>query len=219
MALAAEERALLQESLERLAREHHTLAARRALLAGDVGFSRENWHRLAELGVLALPFETDLGGLSGSLADVMVIGRVLGGALSLEPYVPCVVLCGGLLARARNASLRNPWLQALICGQKLMALAHLEPHAKAFGEVESTRLRRSGPLLRVTGTKLLVPLARELDAFVVTARNTEGVLQACLIPAAGTPGIEIRSYRLVDGTLAGDVVFRDVEVPSNFALE
>jgi len=219
MPLAVEERALLQESLERLAREHYTLKARRALLAGDAGFSRDGWHRLAELGILALPFETDLGGLSGSLADVMVIGRVLGGALSLDPYIPCVILCGGVLARAQNAALRNTWLEALISGRKLVALAHLESGAKACGEVKSTRLQRDGQSMRLNGTKLLVPLARELDAFVVTARNTDGALQACLIPAAGTPGIEIRSYRLVDGTLAGDVVFRDVEIPSHFSLE
>ena len=92
MALASEERVLLQESLERLVREHYTLAARRALLAGDTGFSRENWQRLAELGILALPFATDLGGLSGSLADVMVIGRALGQALSLDPFIPCMLL-------------------------------------------------------------------------------------------------------------------------------
>ena len=99
MALAADERMLLQESLERLARAHYTLASRRALLTGNVGFNRESWQRLAELGIFALPFDIDLGGLSGSLADVMVIGRVLGEALSLDPYIPCVILCGGLLAR------------------------------------------------------------------------------------------------------------------------
>ncbi len=219
MALATDERALLQESLERLVREHYTLAARRAMLAGDVSFGRENWQRLAELGILALPFDADVGGLSGSLADVMVIGRVLGQALSLEPYVPCVVVCGRLLARARNTSLRNHWVEALASGRKLIALAHFEPGALTFGEARATQLQRHGRSLRLNGTKLLVPLARELDAFVVTARDSSGALQACLVPTAGTVGVEIRSYRLVDGTLVGDVVLRNVEVPDGFVLD
>ena len=219
MALAAEERTLLQESLERVMREHYTLASRRALLAREVGFDRESWDRLAELGVLALPFDTELGGLSGSLADVMVIGRVLGQALSLDPYIPCVVLCGGLLARARNATLRNNWLEALISGRKLLGLAHHEPDAPAFGQVTATRLLRKGQSLCINGTKLLVPLAHAVDAFLLTARDDSGALQACLIPAAGTAGIAIRSYRLVDGTLVGDVEFRDAEIPAEFALD
>ena len=219
MALAAEERTLLQESLERVMREHYSLASRRALLAGEVGFDRESWDRLAELGVLALPFDIELGGLSGSLADVMVIARALGQALSLDPYIPCLVLCGGLLARARNAGLRNEWLEALTSGRRLLGLAHHEPDAPAFGQVTATRLERKGGSLCVNGTKWLVPLARALDAFVVTARDDSGALRACLIPTAGTAGIAIRSYRLVDGTLAGDVEFRDVEISADFALD
>jgi len=219
VALASEERVLLQESLERLVREHYTLAARRALLAGDTGFSRENWQRLAELGILALPFATDLGGLSGSLADVMVIGRALGQALSLDPFIPCMLLGGGLLARARNAALRDPWLQSLTSGSKLIALAHHEPAARTPAAGLATWLQHECRSLRINGTKRLVPLARELDAFVVTARDPSGALQACLIPSAGTAGIKIRSYRLVDGTLVGDVEFHDVEIPVDNALE
>jgi alkylation response protein AidB-like acyl-CoA dehydrogenase len=216
MALAIEERALLQESLERVAREHYTLAARRALLAGDVSFNPTNWQRLAELGILALPFETSLGGLDGSLADVMVIGRILGQGLSLDPYIPCVLLAGRLLARAHNPILRDDWLQHLMSGSKLIALAHHEPRANAASS--STRLQHKGHSLYLNGTKRLVPLAPELDAFVVTARNPRGVLQVCLVPA-DTPGITIRSCRLVDGTLAGGVEFHDVTIPEHFALD
>lgn len=219
MALAADERTLLQESLERVMREHYSLSARRALLAAEVGFDRESWDRLAELGVLALPFDIELGGLSGSLADVMVIGRALGKALSLDPYIPCLVLCGGLLARARNEPLRKDWLEALISGRKLLGLAHHEPGAPAFGQVTATRLQTNSGSLRINGTKLLVPLAPALDAFVVTARDDSGALRACLVPTAGITGIAIRSYRLVDGTLAGDVEFRDVEIPEDFVLD
>ena len=43
------------------------------------------------MGVLALPFTEDDGGLGGSLADVIAVSRLLGTGLSLEPFVSCVV--------------------------------------------------------------------------------------------------------------------------------
>src|SRR6185437_15358078 len=112
-----------------------------------------------------------------------------------------------------------PWLQSLTSGSKLIALAHHEPAARTPTAGLATWLQHERRSLRINGTKRLVPLARELDAFVVTARDPSGALQACLIPSASTAGIKIRSYRLVDGTLVGDVEFHDVEIPVDNAME
>lgn len=217
MTLTVEERKLLQESLERFVQEHCGLADRRALLRAGAGFKRENWLALAEMGVLALPLAVERGGLGGSLADVMTVGRALGQGLSLEPFVPCAVMAGRLLAEARNSALRDEWLEGLISGRKLIGLAHLERGASAFGVVRATG-RRSGPCLRLEGAKMLVPYPHRLDAFLVTARDESGNLCVCLV-AAGTAGIQIRPYPLVDGALAGDLLLEGVEIPLDFVLE
>ena len=66
-----------------------------------MGYSAEAWKQYAELGLLALPFPEELGGLGGNAVDVMVVMEQFGQGLLLEPYLSTVVTCGGLIARCR----------------------------------------------------------------------------------------------------------------------
>ena len=222
MAFPPEDRALLKESIGRFVAETVSLEKRRMLLDADQAVDRDNWRALADMGVLGLPFLEADGGLGGCLADVMAVARELGHGLALEPYAPCVVVAGRLLATAGSLSQRREWLAPLIAGEKLLALAHAE---RDFGCTGHSKVLETVGGWQLVGAKLLVPLARDLDAMLVTARDMSGALRICLVPT-GAEGVSVRSYRTVDGQVAGEVNFERVVLgpegllpPSGPALE
>jgi alkylation response protein AidB-like acyl-CoA dehydrogenase len=210
MAFSVEERRLLEDSLQRYVEETCSLEARRARLAAGEAFSREHWARLAELGVLALPVPEAAGGLGGSLEDVITVTQVLGGALVTEPYLACAVVAGRLLAAMADRPVAGDWLARAMAGESLYAFADIERGDRGRTRAIRTRLTRSDDgRWRLTGSKLLVPVAPLLDGLLATARDADGRLRLCLVPAAA-PGVSIRAYRCVDGQRFGEVTFEQV---------
>ena len=61
----SDEQKLLKDSVDRFVAEKYGLDVRRALVASEDGFGRENWKTFAELGWLAIPFAEASGGLGG----------------------------------------------------------------------------------------------------------------------------------------------------------
>ncbi len=206
-----EQQALLSDTLERYLRDAYSLPQRAAALATDEGFSRDHWAFFAETGLLGLPFEAADGGFDGSLSDVMQVLRVFGQHLVVEPYVPCILLAGKLLAQSTDDGLKQRWLEPLIAGESLLGLAHFERGQSSAGLPAATRLTQQGGHYLINGSKLLVPVPNALDGMLVTARDEHGKLQICIVPPSAA-GVAVRSYRTVDGHLVGDVKFDAVAV-------
>lgn len=209
--------AMLEAPLERYLRDHYSFEARRARLKDPAGLDRRTWSFLAESGFLALPFADSAGGLGGSLADVMAVMRHLGRHLVVEPYFDCVVVAGRLLAAAQLNDMQAAALAGLIAGETLIGLAHLERADRDRGSVAGTTLIPDADGLRLTGAKILVPVARSLDQLLVTARDEHGALQLILVPASAA-GISIREYRGADGRVLGDVRFEQVAIDRSAML-
>ena len=120
----SEDDAALQDSVARWVQQRYPFDARRKLAAQAPGFSREHWREMAQLGWLALPFDEALGGLGGGPLGTMLMMEQLGKGLVLEPYLPTVLLFGGLVQR--SAALRDDWVPKIIDGSVLGALAWQE---------------------------------------------------------------------------------------------
>lgn len=211
MTFTRDERQLLERSLERFVAATDSLESRRKTLAAGEAFSRAEWKQLADLGVLALAIPERAGGLGGSLEDVVAVTRILGAGLSLVPFLPCALEAGRLLASLRGHEGAETWVARLVVGEGLYGLAYLERGDRDLPVVCRTTLTKARGCWRLDGSKLLVPVASELDGFVVIARDAAGELILCLVPARA-PGVRIRTYRTVDGQLAGEVAFDGVQV-------
>ena len=70
----SEEQLALQDTLQRFVSRDYDFERRRALARSPLGFSAEAWERYAELGLLALPFPEEYGGLGGSGVDISNVG-------------------------------------------------------------------------------------------------------------------------------------------------
>ncbi|HET6166605.1 MAG TPA: acyl-CoA dehydrogenase family protein [Marmoricola sp.] len=96
---------------------------RRGVTAKEPGFDEALWGRLAEMGVLGLPFTEADGGMGAGPVEVAVVCEEIGRVLAPEPYVASVVLAGGLVAALGSDEQRAELLGGLSSGDRLLAFA------------------------------------------------------------------------------------------------
>ena len=65
-----DEQRLLQESVRKFVSAEYTFEKRRAWQKAPAGFARETWRKLADLGLLGLPFGEADGGIEIGRAHV-----------------------------------------------------------------------------------------------------------------------------------------------------
>jgi alkylation response protein AidB-like acyl-CoA dehydrogenase len=99
---------------------------RRQVTAEDPGFDEKLWSRLAEMGLLGLPFAESDGGMGAGPLEVALVCEEIGRVLAPEPYVASVVLAGGLVAELGTDEQRAELLGGLASGEHLLAFAEGE---------------------------------------------------------------------------------------------
>jgi alkylation response protein AidB-like acyl-CoA dehydrogenase len=201
-----EQQIMIRDLAVRFAGGRYDLLARARYRQEPEGFSRENWGMLAELGLLALPFDAENGGFGGGAVELITVMEEFGRALVTEPYLSDLLLGGKLLAATADSELRDAWLPRIIAGEARIALAHAE-HAGRFNQtyVKTSASPRNGGV-ELSGTKTFVLAGGGADAYIVTAResgapdSTDGL--TLWLVAADAPGLDRHAYRLTDGSIA-----------------
>lgn len=206
-----EDEGMLKALVERFVEDHYDPEKRRDYLAAPEGFSRKNWALMGELGLVALPFSPDHGGLGIDATGLATVFEVLGRGLVVEPLAEAVVLAGRLFERLAGEELKGPWMPQLITGDRRLAFAHREAAARDnWAWVETTA--RGG---RLTGQKSLVVAGASADGFIVSARTAGGAGDedgiALFLVEAAAPGLEIETWRLVDGSVAAKLRLDNVD--------
>src|SRR3954451_11098153 len=92
-----DEQAALRESVARYLRRDYDFDARQAIVRSAAGWSPPVWRHLGDMGLLAAPFPEEVGGLGGSIVDVVAISELFGAHLLVEPYVGSVVMAAAPL--------------------------------------------------------------------------------------------------------------------------
>lgn len=212
-----EDRRMLADTLARYVAEQYPMETRHAIAASAEGFSREQWARFAELGVIGALFDESLGGFGGAGFDLAVVFEALGRGLVLEPFLPAL-LAGSAIARAGGADFAQP-LERILSGESIATLANEEPTSRYDARHVQTRAVRAGAGFVLSGRKSVVPLGGEADLLVVSARtsgattDTDGI-SLFLVPATAA-GLRRVAYPNIEGTRAADLFFEDVLVPAS----
>ena len=100
----SEEQRLLKESVEGLLGNSYDFDQRKKYMAEKGGWSKAVWSKLAEQGLLGLPFSEDDGGFGAGAVETMIVMEAMGKALVLEPYLATVVIAGGFLRHGGSAA-------------------------------------------------------------------------------------------------------------------
>ena len=210
----SEEQLALQDTLRRFISRDYDFERRRALTRSPLGFSAEAWKRYAELGLLALPFPEEFGGLGGSGVDVMAVMEQVGQGLLLEPYLSTVVLCGGLIRDAASEPLKQSILPRIAAGDLQIALAAYEAAGRYDLAHVACSAVEAGGGWTLSGRKAVVLDAPSADYFLVSARSagqvrdTDGI-SLFLVPR-GAPGVTSVPYSTQSGGRAADLQFAHV---------
>ena len=206
-----EDEEMLKALVERFVADRYDPDKRRAYLAEPEGFSRSNWALLGELGLIALPFTPEHGGLGAGATGLATVFEVLGRGLVVEPLAEAALLAGGLFARLAGDALSAEWMPQLIAGEKRLAFAHREAAARDNWAWVETSAHDN----RLSGEKSLVVAGAGADGFIVSARSAgaagdSGGIALYLVEASA-PGLEIAPWRLVDGGVAATLRLDNVD--------
>ena len=76
------EQAALREAVSTLLQRAYGGEQRRQVTATDPGFDEKTWARLAEMGVLGLPFSEEDGGAGAGPVEVAIVAEEIGRVLA-----------------------------------------------------------------------------------------------------------------------------------------
>src|SRR3954469_18118596 len=218
----SEEQRLLKESVDGLLTSQYDFDSRKKYAKEKGGWSRSVWAKLAEQGLLGLPFSEDDGGFGAGAVETMIVMEALGKALLLEPYLPTVVLGGGFLRRGGSAAQKAAHIPGIIDGSKSFAFAQLEKNSRYDLNDVSTSAKKKADGWVIDGEKFVVLNGDNADTLIVTARTKGGQRDAngvgvFLVPAKAR-GVSIKGYPTQDGLHAADITFTGVEVGADAAI-
>lgn len=151
------EQGALTEAVRGLAtRVYDSSETRREATKTDAGYAA--WGKLAEMGVLSLPFEA-------TPVEVSLAAEELGKVIAPDPFVEVAVLAGGLINTLGSDEQKSTHLDAIAGGDTLAVLAWMEPGARWNAQAKT--VTHSGGT--VSGTKSTVIQGERADLVLVTA--------------------------------------------------
>ncbi|HJU33352.1 MAG TPA: acyl-CoA dehydrogenase family protein [Hyphomicrobiaceae bacterium] len=214
----SDEQRQLKDSIDRLlADTYGELTKRAAYMKEPNGYSAALWKQYADLGLLAVPFAEEHGGLGQGLTETMIIAEAFGRALAIEPYLATVVLAGGALRHAGNDNLLKELVPAISEGRLTLALAHQERQSRYdLADVATTARADGKGGYTLEGEKNVVWHGDSADKIIVVARvsgaraDRSGI--GLFLVDGKASGVTRRGYPTQDGMRAADITLSAVKV-------
>jgi len=175
---------------------------RRKVAADAPGFDEDFWGKLAEMGVLGLPFSEDDGGVGAGPTEIGLVAQELGRVLAPEPFLSSVVHAGGLVAAAGSSEQRSDLLGRLAAGDLVLAAAQAPPGGRWSTEAAGVRAAEDGDGWTLTGVHDPVPHGARADYLVVSAALPDGGTGLFLVEGESSTRTD---YAMFDGGRAAHV--------------
>lgn len=160
----SEEQALLRDTTRDLLSRSYDAESRNKVINTELGWSRDVWSQLADIGILGLGFDPDESGQ----IEIMVVLTEVGRRLAPEPLVHAALAPGGLIAELGTEA-QLELLDEVASGQRLLAFAHLEPGQRKPSAQTVTKAVRQGDSWVISGRKNPVLAGDCADTLVVSA--------------------------------------------------
>ena len=168
----SEEQVQLRDSARKFMEEECTGAVVREIEAGELGYSREMWRQMAEMGWLGISLPEDCGGLELGTVDLVLLAKELGRNLCPTPFLSTVVIGGEAIARAGSEAQRQEFLPQIIEGEGVLAFAYQEFSRHFHPGVLELAAAEDGDAYVLDGTKMFVEFGGAADWLLVVARTS-----------------------------------------------
>ena len=181
-----------------------------------VGFSRDLWKQMAELGWAGIVLPEELGGADLGYAELGLVLEECGRTLAATPFVSTVLLGANALLLAGNGTQQKDLLGAVAKGETILALA--------LQEGRTTRPTRSPPAPRRRADGWQAHRQEDLRAGRPRRRPARSSSRApraspasatasgLFLVKKGARGLDVTRTTMVDGRNAAHVALDGVEV-------
>ena len=220
----SEEHLLFQETVREFVERE--IAPRAAEIDATDRFPRDIFERMAELGLLGIPFEEEYGGAGGDYLSLLIaleeIARASGTvAIILDAHTS---LCCEPIHLFGSEEQKKRYLLPLATGAKLGAFGLTEPGAGSDAGAIRTRAVRDGDGWVLNGEKTFITNGSLADVLVVTAKTdpeqgTHGI--SAFIVEKDTPGFHVvrdEKKMGLKGSVTSQLSFEDCRVPAENLL-
>jgi alkylation response protein AidB-like acyl-CoA dehydrogenase len=197
--LLSDEQVLLRDTTRGLLARSYDPESRNKVIDTELGWSRDVWAQLAEVGILGLTFETDGVGP----VETMIVLTEVGRRLAPEPVIAAALTPAVLIVKAAGAG-QVQLLEQVAAGTKLLAFAHNEPGTRWPSPQLTTTAVQEGDGWTVTGRKDPVLAGDCADTLVTSAALPGGGIGLFLVDA---DAVRRHRYRTFDGQRGAQIDF------------
>jgi len=210
-----EDQLMFRDATRRFAAERAPVAQLRKLRDQNdgVGFDREVWKEMAQMGWAGVLVPEEYGGAGFGFVGAGLIAEEVGRNLSATPLLSTAVLAVTALMRGGSAAQKEALLPAIAGGELVVALASDERNRHAPHSI-ATRASGGSGKFKLNGRKIHVLDGHVADRIIVTARTSGDVesrdgITLFLIDAKAN-GVSVSRTPTVDSHNAATLELRDV---------
>lgn len=221
---------LLKENARTFLERSWSVGASREIQRSDIGYSKELWAQMADLGWLGLALPEQYGGAGGNLVDQVVLAQEFGRVALPSPYLTTVVDSATLLLLSGTEEQKSSFLPAIADGALVVSFCFLESDLLWDPDGVGVQAAWRGGDLVLRGAKRFVPYVAGADYLLCVARlatdagdggerpgqavavGSGGALVAAMVPRDAA-GVGIRALPSSVGTLFYEVSFEETVVP------
>jgi len=203
----SEEQQMLVDTVAQFVKNDSNTERFRKLRETERGWEPEMWERMGEMGWLSIPFPEEQGGFGGRFVDLALVLEQLGRGLVPEPFIPSVVLAGGLVSRLGSEDQVQAFLAPMALGRSSLAFAYAERQSRYDLADCRTTAETDGDGWLLRGRKTWVLNGHAADHLVVLARTAgaprdrEGL--SLFVVDADAPGLARTPVNGMDGHRTG----------------
>jgi alkylation response protein AidB-like acyl-CoA dehydrogenase len=206
----SEDQGMMLDTVKSFVSKKLPLARARDMRDDEIGYSKDVWREMGELGWLAVGLPESvggsaIGGLGGSFVDIALILEQFGSHLVSEPYIASLVLAGHALLDAGSPQQHEKFLAPMIAGETTLALAYAERDGRFDVSAVACRAESRAGGWHISGEKVFVLNGHAADHIVVSARTASGV--SLFVVDATTEGLTVQPIKTMDGQRAAVLRF------------
>ncbi|KAA2242371.1 acyl-CoA dehydrogenase family protein [Salinarimonas soli] len=214
---------MLQEAARGFLSESAPVSQLRALrdARDELGYSRDLWRAMAELGWTGILIPEEHGGLDFGHMGAGLVCQEMGRTLAASPYISTAIMAATAIRRGGGPGQQARWLPAIAAGEAVIAVA-VDEARKHDPAGTALRAQASCNGFRLDGHKTFVADAVGADAIIVAARTggepgeAEGL--SLFVVDARAQGLDIERTLMVDSRNAARLTLDGVQVDEADAL-
>ena len=189
-------------------------------------FPEETWHKLAEMGMMGVPFTEEYGGAGLSYLTYIGVCEELARHCATTSVMVSAhtSLCSWPISEFGTEEQKQKYLLPLATGEKLGAFGLTEPGAGTDSAMQKTTAEDKGDHWVLNGSKVFITNAGYADTFVIFAmtdkeKGNHGI--SAFIVEKGFPGFKVWAHEKkmgIRGSSTCELVFEDCIVPKENLL-